>query len=38
MSIFYEKVDIPDHLIPPKVFNDVVKYNVKTYNNVKTFP
>ena len=27
MNTFYGRIDIPDHLISPKIFNDVVEYN-----------
>lgn len=27
MNVSYERVDIPDHLIPQKMFDGVVKYD-----------
>ena len=35
MNVFYERVDIPDHLIPPKILNETSR---TLPNDVKIYP
>lgn len=32
MNVFYRRVDNPNDLIPPKIFNDVIEYNAMMLN------